>query len=225
MTSRIIISPLSNEPLRDWPMESFLSVADICVEQLDAVVEFVGTRQQRVIVSQYLRTRSPEHCINLCGQHDWAGTAALIRSATCVLANNSGVAHLAASLGVPTVCVFCASHSPLEWGPRGPKVAVLTTKPSCAPCGSDQMSDCAFGRRCFVDLDPQFVFRQMLLMCQPWRVAATQTGEADTADGSEVQGPPQPYVPPWRSRRIFAPRSEGRATIRPITSPAHFVDD
>lgn len=167
MTPRIVISPLSNAPLRDWPMESFCQVADLCVERLDAVVEFIGTRQQRVIVSQYLRARSPDHYINQCGRHDWNETSKLLQTASCVVANNSGIGHLSASLGVPTICMFCAAQSPLEWMPRGPKVAVLTTKPACAPCAINDISQCPYGRRCFVGIDPLFVFRQVVAMCQP----------------------------------------------------------
>jgi ADP-heptose:LPS heptosyltransferase len=36
-----------------------------------------------------------------------------------VISNNSGVAHLAAACGAPTLTIYSGSHQPQEWGPRG----------------------------------------------------------------------------------------------------------
>src|SRR6185312_2205433 len=122
MSVAIVIAPLSNDTLRDWPLTHFERLAGLCVDRLDARIDCVGIRAQRVAVNQIVRNFPPDRVRNLCGTMAWADTAGLLRSASCVVANNSGIAHLAAELGVPTVCVFGASHNPYEWMARGPRV-------------------------------------------------------------------------------------------------------
>ncbi len=55
------------------------------------------------------------------GLEELAGILALARG---YLGNDSGVSHLAAALGVPTVAVF-GPTDPREWGPRGERVRTL----------------------------------------------------------------------------------------------------
>jgi len=55
--------------------------------------------------------------------------------ASLLLGNDSGVGHLAAALGVPTVVAFGPSD-PVQWRPLGPRVAVVRSPRACAPCCS-----------------------------------------------------------------------------------------
>jgi ADP-heptose:LPS heptosyltransferase len=164
MNPAIVISPLSNDPLRDWPLPRFRGVAELCVSELDAVVTFVGTREQRLSVNALLRDLPSDRYVNQCGRLSWDQTAKTIAQAHCVVANNSGIAHLAASLGTPVVSLFCASHSPLEWMARGRRVAVMTRRTVCSPCGIGKIEACPFDRRCFTDIEPALVVQQVARM-------------------------------------------------------------
>ncbi len=59
---------------------------------------------------------------------------AAVDAAPYVIANNSGVAHLAAARGLWTLCIFSASHAYTEWMPRGPFVVTVTMALPCSPC-------------------------------------------------------------------------------------------
>jgi len=161
MSPRIVVAPLSNDPLRDWPLAHFRELAELCVEKLDATVEFVGTRPQRLAVNEAIRALSSDRFINRCGKLSWSETSALIRSAACVVANNSGIAHLAAEWAVPAVSIFCGSHSPLEWMARGPGVVVITRRTVCSPCALGRITECPYDRRCFTSINAATVFRQV----------------------------------------------------------------
>lgn len=158
MSVALVIAPLSNDPLRDWPLPSFARLARLCLDRLDAEISYVGIRAQRVAVNQIVRGFPPDRVRNLCGAMSWAETGELVRSATCVVANNSGVAHLAAGMGRPTVCVFGASHNPYEWMARGPSVITLHKRTGCAPCAFGQLPDCPFDKRCLREISPDTVF-------------------------------------------------------------------
>lgn len=66
--------------------------------------------------------------------------------------NDSGISHLAAACGSPTVVLFGASD-PLVWAPRGRNVTVLAGSAPCAPCHphpATNLADCR--QQCLVGL-------------------------------------------------------------------------
>jgi ADP-heptose:LPS heptosyltransferase len=88
----------------------------------------------------------------------WTELVATIDSAAYVVANNSGVAHLASSRHQWILCLFASSHSYVEWMPRGPKTVVVSRAPACAPCEAGG-SLCPNGLSCMVKLEPETAFK------------------------------------------------------------------
>lgn len=69
----------------------------------------------------------------LAGRTSLAAMAALCADAAAVVSNDSGLAHLAAAAGAPTVTVFGSTSS--AWtAPLGPRAAVAQHPPVCSPC-------------------------------------------------------------------------------------------
>lgn len=162
MNPRVVIAPLSNQLTRDWPIAHFRELAIICGKKLDATVDFVGTKAQRHHVNAVVRGLPADRYFNRCGLLSWEETGALIRSAACVVSNNSGIGHYAAELGVPLVCVFAATHSPFEWMARGPHVSVLARRTACSLCGVGLWpADCPHDMRCLSDITPEQVFGEV----------------------------------------------------------------
>jgi heptosyltransferase III len=69
-------------------------------------------------------------------------TAALLAHAAVFLGNDSGLTHLAATLGRPTVAVFGPTDANI-WGPRGPHVSIVRTdeRPDSSPDGGWSLYD------------------------------------------------------------------------------------
>ncbi|WP_404558439.1 glycosyltransferase family 9 protein [Bradyrhizobium niftali] len=73
------------------------------------------------------------HCRMLAGQLTLRETAAVLAGASVVVANDSGLGHLAAALGAATIMLF--GPTPDETlGPFPPNVTVLRSGFSCEPC-------------------------------------------------------------------------------------------
>jgi heptosyltransferase-2 len=86
-----------------------------------------------VLYGGRLQEQVPE-VLNLTAQVPWSQSAAWLSGASAVLANDSGLAHLAAACGVPVVAVF-GPTIPRHTAPRGPKVAVLRKEDlACLEC-------------------------------------------------------------------------------------------
>jgi len=81
--------------------------------------------------------------------------AALCARATVVVSNDSGLAHLAAATGAPTVAIFGSTSS--AWtAPRGPRVRVVQRAPVCSPCFR---RTCRIGTPCLTAIAVEDVVR------------------------------------------------------------------
>lgn len=120
----LIIHPGSGSRLKNWPIERFLNVA-AAFRKRGEVIWLTGPAEEAVSVPS-----SDKHChypsLKQC--------CSLLLKATVFLGNDSGIAHLAATLGIPTVVLFGPSD-PLIWTPKGiNRVTVLYHAQSCSPC-------------------------------------------------------------------------------------------
>jgi ADP-heptose:LPS heptosyltransferase len=153
----VVIAPFANERIREWPVENFQRL--IALGLADGYSFAVcGTRAQRALANALVRPFSAERVRNLCGTATWAETSALLGKAAFVVANNSGIAHLAADMGQWVLCVFAGSHHWIEWMPRGARVVTLARMPACAPCCSPV---CPNQHDCMVNLSGDFAYAQM----------------------------------------------------------------
>ena len=156
----IAIAPFSNDALRDWPVRYYGALVDLIVAHLDEKVVLIGSGEQRQGIDCLVRGRPVDRVSNMAGVWSWPNTVENLRQANLIIANNSGLAHLGGQLGVPTLCIFAASHDPMEWGPRGPGVRVLYTDIECSPCAMATAGGCPFGHECMVRIEPETVFRE-----------------------------------------------------------------
>lgn len=89
----------------------------------------------------------------LAGRTSLAEQAALCAAARLVVSNDSGLAHLAAAVGSPTVAIFGSTSS--SWtAPLGPRVRVVQRAPVCAPCFQRR---CAIGTLCLERIGARMV--------------------------------------------------------------------
>ena len=78
-------------------------------------------------------TRFPPHARSFLGALTLRETAELVAAAGAVVANDSGIGHMAAALGTPTLMLFGPTpHATL--GTLRPNVTVLTAGAACQPC-------------------------------------------------------------------------------------------
>ncbi|MBB2169634.1 glycosyltransferase family 9 protein [Gluconacetobacter aggeris] len=153
----IVIAPFANERAREWPLENFHEFIRCGLKDgYDFVVS--GMRGQRPLANVLVRSFPADRVRNACGATTWREMQTLLRQAPFVVANNSGIGHLAADLGQWVLCVFSGSHSWVEWMPRGPKVVTLARMPACAPCERER---CPNDRDCMINLRGSFAYAEM----------------------------------------------------------------
>ncbi len=174
----VVISPFANERVRQWPSRHYRELIEIITREHGFPVLLVGTKDQRSVANTIVRGLSSELVSNACGNLSWSELVAVIDAAPYIVANNSGVAHLAAARRRWTLCIFSASHAVTEWMPRGPFVLTVVKSLRCSPCGLGA-ARCPNGVACMTQLQPDDVFHQFELARQRWadraRAVATET--------------------------------------------------
>ena len=155
----IVVAPFSNSHIRDWPVGHFARLIGELVDrwESDAPIRVIGTRNQMLRAAEIVRRFDATRVLNDCGHMAWPDVLEMIRTAACVIGNNSGVAHVAGSFGVPTVCVFGGSHQRLEWRPLGFNVIVVSRVIGCSPCQLDHGQDSYYDKACLREIDPKLV--------------------------------------------------------------------
>ena len=118
-------------PAKRWPAERFAAVARAFREQGWRVL-VSGAEGDRDVCEQVARSAG-DGVTNLAGRTSLAIQTALCANARAVVCNDSGLAHLSAATGAPTVCIFGSTSS--AWtAPLGPRVKVIQRPPVCSPC-------------------------------------------------------------------------------------------
>jgi heptosyltransferase-2 len=129
-------------PAKRWPAERFAVVADALAARGVAAVLAGGASDRDAC--REVAGRRKAATLDLCGRTTLSEMAGLCAGAAAVVSNDSGLAHLAAATGAPTVVVFGSTSS--AWtAPLGPRVRVVQHAPVCAPCFQ---RTCTIGYRC-----------------------------------------------------------------------------
>jgi ADP-heptose:LPS heptosyltransferase len=162
---RIVVSPLSNSELRDWGLANYARLVALLLERTECDVVLVGSKAQRGQVEFIVEANGGNRrIVNIAGDTDWFQTAEIVRTADLVIANNSGVAHLAAACGTPTLAIYSGSHQPQEWGPRGNNVRAVMALVPCSPCGYDKLEECPNDHLCMKRIAPETIANQAVAM-------------------------------------------------------------
>lgn len=153
----IVLAPFANDRTREWPEANFRRFIERGLEE-GRHFEIMGALAQRTMADSLVRPFPADRVASFCGTIPWPEVKARLGSAAFVVANNSGLAHVSASMGQWTLCVFSGRHSWIEWMPRGPRVVTLSRAPACSPCDFDR---CPNQYDCMANLDADFAYDEI----------------------------------------------------------------
>jgi heptosyltransferase-2 len=116
---------------KKWPAERFALLADALLDLGHKVALTVGPDELELgrLIARRARHRIPVLGADL----DTGKLAALLSAGRLLVGNDSGQAHLAAAVGVPSV-VFFGPTDPGRTAPEGAPVRVLDRYVFCSPC-------------------------------------------------------------------------------------------
>jgi heptosyltransferase-3 len=150
--SKIIIHPGSGSRKKCWPISNFVEVAS----SLDA-----GGKQPEFILgpAEYdlydILVQSKKLNANVHKIEKLTELVGLLKTSGGFIGNDSGVSHLAAFIGLPTVTVFGPSD-PKTWKPMGRAVKAVRSGFECSPCFETGTVGCE-DIECFNRISPEDV--------------------------------------------------------------------
>ena len=122
----IAIHPGSGGEQKCWPISSFAAVIKRLWQQNHPVLLLEGSADTERLhdLLQLLSSPPTSEILKVLTNAPLLEVARHLRQCKLYLGNDSGITHLAAMLGVPTVAIFGPSD-PAVWRPVGPSVIVI----------------------------------------------------------------------------------------------------
>ncbi|MFM7416904.1 MAG: glycosyltransferase family 9 protein [Alphaproteobacteria bacterium] len=142
----LVLGPTANWHRKVWPVERFAELA-LRLTASDGALPGAGIAilggpgdQERSMATPVL-TALPQ-ALDLVGKLDLPEVAAVLSRAAMFIGNDSGLMHLAAAAGAPTIGLFGPTPSD-EYGPAGPKASAVLAD---GPPGQGAMEDLPVAR-------------------------------------------------------------------------------
>ena len=146
----VAMAPGAVGPSKRWPASYYGEVAkQLIAKGVDVWV--LGSPAEAPLAREIAGIAGPR-------AHDVTGTdlrnaILALKAATAVVSNVSGLVHVAAAIGTPTVAIF-GPTSPWHWAPLNPLAAVIETLTyvDCRPCHKPECR--MLHHRCMRDIPP-----------------------------------------------------------------------
>jgi ADP-heptose:LPS heptosyltransferase len=144
----LVVHPGSGSKSKCWPPERFAQAADVLAREFSLqVLALEGPADELASARMCGNLGSNPRLIRNRSVLD---VACVLSRARIYLGNDSGISHLAAALGVPSVVIF-GPTDPAVWGPREPWARIIAPAVACAPCSEEVRRTCP-ERKCLDEL-------------------------------------------------------------------------
>jgi heptosyltransferase-2 len=145
-----VLAPGAVGPSKRWPAYGALAAR---LAELGLAVWVVGGPDERPLAAE-IACRAPQ-TRDLTGA-DLRNAVLALAAATVAVSNDSGLLHVAAAIGTPSIGIF-GPTSPWHWAPLNPLAAVIETKTD-VPCRPCHKPTCRLQHhRCMRDISMQHV--------------------------------------------------------------------
>ncbi len=111
-----------------WPLERYAELARAFRDRGYTPV-LTGGPGEIELCEQVVDLAGDAGCVSIAGQLDLMAATAAIERAACYVGTDTGISHLAAATGTPSVVIFGPTN-PERYGPRGTNVEILAVPES-----------------------------------------------------------------------------------------------
>lgn len=140
----IVISPgtSTGREVKRWSDNKFAEAADLLYDKYKLKSVVVGLTGGDQITSQ------SQNVIDMTGKTSLPVLCSILKKAKLFIGVDSGVMHLAASMGTPVAALFGPTDESVT-GPQGSGNKIIHAAIDCRPC---MKKDCTIGRRCMEEI-------------------------------------------------------------------------
>jgi heptosyltransferase-2 len=139
-----VIHPGSGSKKKVWPLERFLELTHYFQKHVNSrILIALGPAEGQEVQKAFggmeweLGSAAPLLVKGL----SLLELASVMEGCRLFIGNDSGITHMAAALGLPTIAIFGPSDHKM-WSPRGEKVFVVRKEINCSPCSQERFVQC-----------------------------------------------------------------------------------
>lgn len=158
----VTICPSATYFNKRWLPEGFVETAGYLIREKSAFVVVHGGKEDAGLCAD-IASGIGKRAVSLAGRLNLSESAALLRFSTLVIANDSGLLHLAQSQKRPVIGIYGATTRELGYYPIEQQSTVIETDVSCRPCTHNGLNKCPKKHfRCMRDIPAERVIRAAL---------------------------------------------------------------
>ena len=136
----VILHPGSGSRKKVWPLDRFLDLARRLQDDDGSKILIVLGPAEGPEVQKSFEGMEPTAPI-LAKGFTLLQLASVMEGCRFYVGNDSGISHLAAAIGIPTVAIFGPTDQRV-WAPRGEKTFVVSRGVHCSPCPQERFALC-----------------------------------------------------------------------------------
>jgi ADP-heptose:LPS heptosyltransferase len=145
----IVMAVGTGAAIKTWSVERFAQVGQRLLDRHeDATLVLIGGPRDAPAGAFVAATLPADRVMDVTGKVDLVAMPALLDRALMFVGGDTGMTHLAAMLGTPTVVVFSGSTNLGVWRPIGPHVAIVAGHTICSPCHLTKLEQCPYHVAC-----------------------------------------------------------------------------
>jgi len=154
------IAPGAKWETKRWELDKFSFVAKSLSQDLCAKILLVGNKEDQQLIEEIEDHVGKEKIIQAVDLH-LDRLIALVERCGLFISNDSGLMHIASSLGVPTIGIFGPTSPGLGFSPSGLEDKVFWAGVECSPCSLHGEKDCVKeSRYCMDDIKPEKIIEE-----------------------------------------------------------------
>jgi heptosyltransferase-2 len=150
----------ASHPPKHYPLPQWVKLAELVINRMDCNIVILERENW-----DYLNLFDGIPCSGRLSKRIGLRLnelARVISKAAFAVSNDSGIMHLAAAVGIPTVGLFGPTHPSLGFSPLGDSCRAITVDEECSPCSRHGERECYRSERfCFTRMTPELIIRQI----------------------------------------------------------------
>lgn len=167
----VCLHPGARLASRRWSLASFAEVGAALLEEGGSLL-LTGSADEAPLthaLRRKLGRRHADRILDSAGRTSLGGLAALVAGARMVLCNDTGISHVAAATGTPSVIVSSGGDA-ARWAPLNRRRhRVLAHQTACRPC---LHAVCPYDHECATAIEPAAVLAAVRELLEDYRHAA-----------------------------------------------------
>jgi len=158
---RIILAPGAKHATKRWPAAYYAQLIQLLQNEYKQPITLIGGPDDAELCNE-IQALTHVPIENVAGTMSLHALAEFMDTATCIIGNDSGLMHIAASRHIPVVTIFGSTVPEFGFLPYHTPFRIASIELPCKPCTHIGKEKCPLGHfSCMKELTPISVFEEV----------------------------------------------------------------